>query len=164
MWNCKVRTAQRSILAEYEANWTQFRTQEAYEKAVTAVFHSLDRVESILQKSAGPYLLGSLLTEVDVRLYPTIVRFDVVYVTVNFTVSSFPSLELLVTSFAINNCSRPTLRRSGMATQIFIVGCNTYIGTSPASRRQRNLNISKSTTSPVSLHWIQRSDYLPITC
>jgi len=57
------------------------KTQEAYEKAVTAVFHSLDRVESILQDLSGPYLLGSQLTEVDVRLYPTIVRFDVVYVT-----------------------------------------------------------------------------------
>ncbi|PMD36733.1 hypothetical protein L207DRAFT_433920 [Hyaloscypha variabilis F] len=57
------------------------KTQEAYEQAVTAVFTSLDRVENILQASSGPYLLGSQLTEADVRLYPTIVRFDVVYVT-----------------------------------------------------------------------------------
>jgi putative glutathione S-transferase len=57
------------------------KTQEAHEKAVTAVFGSLDRIESILKSTPGPYLLGSQLTEVDVRLYPTIVRFDVVYVT-----------------------------------------------------------------------------------
>ncbi|KAE9378947.1 hypothetical protein N431DRAFT_396850 [Stipitochalara longipes BDJ] len=57
------------------------KTQEAYEKAVTAVFNSLERIENILQSSSGQYLLGSQLTEVDVRLYPTIVRFDVVYVT-----------------------------------------------------------------------------------
>jgi putative glutathione S-transferase len=57
------------------------KTQEAYEQAVTAVFNSLERVEEILQSSSGPYLLGSQLTEADARLYPTIVRFDVVYVT-----------------------------------------------------------------------------------
>ncbi|PMD24321.1 hypothetical protein NA56DRAFT_643553 [Hyaloscypha hepaticicola] len=57
------------------------KKQEAYEKAVIAVFESLDRIEAILQSSSGPYLLGSQLTEVDIRLYPTIVRFDPVYVT-----------------------------------------------------------------------------------
>ncbi|PMD66589.1 uncharacterized protein K444DRAFT_551715 [Hyaloscypha bicolor E] len=57
------------------------KTQEAYEKAVTAVFNSLDRIEDLLQHTSEPYLLGSQLTEVDVRLYPTIVRFDIVYVT-----------------------------------------------------------------------------------
>ena len=54
--------------------------QEAYEKAVTAVFKSLDRSESILEKSDGKYLLGKEFTEADLRLYPTIVRFDAVYV------------------------------------------------------------------------------------
>jgi len=56
------------------------KTQEAYEKAVIQLFKSLDRVEELLESSAGPYILGKRLTEVDVRLYPTIARFDVVYV------------------------------------------------------------------------------------
>lgn len=55
-------------------------TQEAYEENVTTLFKSLDRVENILAKSDGPYLLGKEFTEADLRLYPTIVRFDPVYV------------------------------------------------------------------------------------
>ncbi|KAL5526709.1 ECM4_3 [Sanghuangporus sanghuang] len=52
-------------------------TQEAYEKAVKLVFESLDRVEKILE--GKDYLVGNQLTEADVRLYVTIVRFDVAY-------------------------------------------------------------------------------------
>lgn len=63
-------------------------TQEAYDKAVTQLFKSLDRVEEILKAvakknndSSKPlYLIGDELTEADIRLYPTIIRFDVVYV------------------------------------------------------------------------------------
>ncbi|KAL9639572.1 MAG: hypothetical protein Q9164_000849 [Protoblastenia rupestris] len=55
-------------------------TQEAYEKAVHPLFTSLDRAEAHLAKHASPYYYGSSLTEADVRLYTTIIRFDPVYV------------------------------------------------------------------------------------
>ena len=54
--------------------------QQAYEKAVIPLFENLDRAESHLQSSPGPYYYGKNITEADVRLYTTIVRFDPVYV------------------------------------------------------------------------------------
>ncbi|OGM41622.1 glutathione S-transferase omega-like 2 [Aspergillus bombycis] len=55
-------------------------TQEAYEKNVTTLFSSLDKIEEHLQNNASPYFFGSAPTEADVRLFTTIVRFDPVYV------------------------------------------------------------------------------------
>ncbi|KAJ9627650.1 S-glutathionyl-(chloro)hydroquinone reductase [Taxawa tesnikishii (nom. ined.)] len=55
-------------------------TQEAYEKNVKTLFKSLDRAEEDLSKSSGPYYLGDKITELDIRLYTTIIRFDPVYV------------------------------------------------------------------------------------
>ena len=53
-------------------------TQTAYDKAVREVFTGLDRVEEILSRQR--YLTGSQITEADVRLFTTLVRFDLVYV------------------------------------------------------------------------------------
>lgn len=53
-------------------------TQAAYEKAFNHLFATLDQVEEILSKQA--YLVGDVLTEADWRLFPTLVRFDAVYV------------------------------------------------------------------------------------
>ena len=56
-------------------------TQGAYEKAVHPLFDALAKAEAHLQKMApeGPYYYGKHITEADVRLYTTIVRFDPVY-------------------------------------------------------------------------------------
>lgn len=53
------------------------RTQEAYSEAVIALFKALDDIEHRLSKNR--YLLGDRITEVDWRLFPTLVRFDVGY-------------------------------------------------------------------------------------
>ena len=52
--------------------------QGAYEEACNELFGALDRLEGILAKT--PYVCGDQLTEADVRLIPTLTRFDDVYV------------------------------------------------------------------------------------
>ncbi|KAJ1952932.1 S-glutathionyl-(chloro)hydroquinone reductase [Linderina pennispora] len=51
--------------------------QDVYEKHCKALFASLDRVEEILAKNE--FLVGGRLTEADIRLFTTILRFDPVY-------------------------------------------------------------------------------------
>lgn len=52
-------------------------SQEAYDEAVNGLFEALDKVEGILSKQR--YLVGPTLTEADIRLFVTLVRFDQVY-------------------------------------------------------------------------------------
>lgn len=53
-------------------------SQSAYDEAVTKLFDALDELEKRLA-DGGPYLLGGQLTEVDWRLFCTLIRFDAVY-------------------------------------------------------------------------------------
>ena len=53
------------------------RTQEAYDAAVTELFAALDDLERHL--AANTTLVGDTLTEADLRLFPTLARFDVAY-------------------------------------------------------------------------------------
>ncbi|MEZ0212096.1 MAG: glutathione S-transferase family protein [Xanthobacteraceae bacterium] len=52
-------------------------TQTAYEAAVGQVFETLDWLEQRLARQR--YLVGGRLTEADIRLFTTLVRFDLVY-------------------------------------------------------------------------------------
>ena len=56
-------------------------TQEAYNTNIYPLFASLDRLESHLALNETPYLFGDHITEADIRLYPTIARFDAAYFT-----------------------------------------------------------------------------------
>jgi putative glutathione S-transferase len=53
-------------------------TQEAYEEAVRPLFETLDVLDQRL--SSQRYLCGTRLTEADLRLFTTLIRFDPVYV------------------------------------------------------------------------------------
>jgi putative glutathione S-transferase len=53
-------------------------TQKAYEEAVVPLFETLDWLEEILSRKR--YLTGNSITEADWRLFPTLIRFDPVYV------------------------------------------------------------------------------------
>ena len=61
------------------------KTQQGYEEGRQKVFDTLDRLEQHLGHGQR-YLLGDYITDADIRLFPTVVRFD----------------EALHTSFALN--------------------------------------------------------------
>jgi putative glutathione S-transferase len=54
-------------------------SQDAYDEAVVTLFEQLDALEQRLGEQR--YLVGNTLTEADLRLWTTLVRFDPVYVT-----------------------------------------------------------------------------------
>lgn len=54
-------------------------TQDDYEAGYREVFETLDLLEDLLG-DGREFLVGGRLTEADVRLWPTLVRFDPVYV------------------------------------------------------------------------------------
>jgi putative glutathione S-transferase len=54
------------------------RSQEAYDDAVSALFDTLDELDDRLSRQR--YLAGGQITEADLRLFTTLVRFDPVYV------------------------------------------------------------------------------------
>lgn len=52
-------------------------SQQAYEQAFDELFAELDHLEQVLD--ANRYLTGEYLTEADIRLFTTLIRFDAVY-------------------------------------------------------------------------------------
>ncbi|AOA62411.1 Omega class glutathione transferase [Komagataella phaffii GS115] len=54
--------------------------QEVYEEEVKKVFAHLDKVEDELSNDGQEFIVGDQLTEADIRLFVTIIRFDPVYV------------------------------------------------------------------------------------
>jgi putative glutathione S-transferase len=52
-------------------------TQQAYDRAVTELFDALDRYDELLADRR--YLVGDRLTEADVAMFTTLIRFDAVY-------------------------------------------------------------------------------------
>jgi putative glutathione S-transferase len=59
----------------YEAGFATH--QDHYERAVTALFETLDMLDARLGKQ--PWLVGDAMTEADLRLFTTLLRFDAVY-------------------------------------------------------------------------------------
>lgn len=55
-------------------------SQETYDQNVVPVFAALNKIERVIYENGGPFVLGKQLTELDIQLYATVVRFDTVYV------------------------------------------------------------------------------------
>jgi hypothetical protein len=138
-------------------------TQEAYNKAVTTLFKSLDRVEKHLSENEGPFYFGKEITEADVRLYTTIVRFDVVYV------QHFKVCLLLLcfrsppfSSWLTLNGIRRTSETSALTIRTPTNGSDICTGTTPRSVKRQSSRISRTIirraiprlTSLVSHRWV----------
>ncbi len=72
-WNDRIYPAVNNGV--YRAGFAT--SQEAYEEAYTELFAELDHLDAHLADHR--YLLGDRLTEADIRLFTTLIRFDAVY-------------------------------------------------------------------------------------
>ena len=55
------------------------RNQTSYKKASRKLFSALSKVDSILEKSGGPWINGKELSMADIYLFPTLIRWELVY-------------------------------------------------------------------------------------
>jgi len=55
------------------------RNQSAYEKASKNLFSALSEVENLLQKNKGDWIFGDELTFADIYLFPTLIRWELIY-------------------------------------------------------------------------------------
>ena len=95
-------------------------SQQAYDEAVAKVFESLARLEQILGQHR--YLTGNQLTEADIRLWTTLVRFDPVYVThFKCVISTASAITLIcMASCAISTRCRELPKQSISITSVII--------------------------------------------
>jgi len=55
------------------------RNQSAYEKASQNLFAAINEVENLLHKNKGNWILGEELSYADIYLFPTLIRWELVY-------------------------------------------------------------------------------------
>ncbi len=71
------------------------RNQKSYEKASKNLFSALDNIEEHLQ-SKGPWLCGKNLSIADIRLFPTLIRWEAIYYPLfkcsNKPIESYPNI------------------------------------------------------------------------
>lgn len=90
-------------------------TQEAYDVSLALLFETLDELENRLSRQR--YLCGSLQTEADWRLFPSLVRFDAIY-----TVAYKCNLRRLEDYPNLSNYLRDLYQTPGIAAACDIAG------------------------------------------
>ncbi len=55
------------------------RNQDAYIEASQKLFAALTKIEKLLNKNGGPWLLGKEISIADIYLFPTIIRWELIY-------------------------------------------------------------------------------------
>ncbi len=55
------------------------RNQSAYNKASKNLFAAINEIENLLQKNKGGWIFGEELTYADIYLFPTLIRWELIY-------------------------------------------------------------------------------------
>ena len=95
--------------------------QSVYEEELDRVFNALDQVEEMLEQNT--YLLGSEMLECDLRLFPTLLRFDPVYVG-HFKcnkkrIVDYPNINRYLQSIKSNSKIKPTINIDHIKTHYY---------------------------------------------
>ena len=95
--------------------------QSVYEKELDSLFNALDQVEEMLEQNT--YLLGSEMLECDLRLFPTLLRFDPVYVG-HFKcnkkrIIDYPNINRYLQSIKSNSKIKPTINIDHIKTHYY---------------------------------------------
>ena len=95
--------------------------QSVYEEELDRLFNALDQVEEMLEQNT--YLLGSEMLECDLRLFPTLLRFDPVYVG-HFKcnkkrIIDYPNINRYLQSIKSNSKIKPTINIAHIKTHYY---------------------------------------------
>ena len=95
--------------------------QSVYEEELDRLFNALDQVEEMLEQKT--YLLGSEMLECDLRLFPTLLRFDPVYVG-HFKcnkkrIIDYPNINRYLQSIKSNSKIKPTINIDHIKTHYY---------------------------------------------
>lgn len=95
--------------------------QSVYEEELNRLFNALDQVEEMLEQNT--YLLGSEMLECDLRLFPTLLRFDPVYVG-HFKcnkkrIIDYPNINRYLQSIKSNSKIKPTINIDHIKTHYY---------------------------------------------
>lgn len=100
-------------------------SQPAYEEAFDAVFSMLDKLERRLE-SNSPFLFGARLVETDLRLFATLVRFDIAYYGLfkcnKKQIADFPALSAYLKHMAQLPDVWPTVNLDHIKTGYYSIG------------------------------------------
>lgn len=95
--------------------------QSVYEEELDRLFNALEQVEEMLEQNT--YLLGSEMLECDLRLFPTLLRFDPVYVG-HFKcnkkrIIDYPNINRYLQSIKSNSKIKPTINIDHIKTHYY---------------------------------------------
>ena len=95
--------------------------QSVYDEELDRLFNALDQVEEMLEQNT--YLLGSEMLECDLRLFPTLLRFDPVYVG-HFKcnkkrIIDYPNINRYLQSIKSNSKIKPTINIDHIKTHYY---------------------------------------------